>query len=85
MNRALDSCGLGNILRVLAKTMDRKRYKPHDEEGTARSTSGGHYVGAHTKERGHPIVLGGADCGIELSPRGGGYLAEVVNKAHLYD
>lgn len=86
VSKALDNCGLGNILKELAKKMDRSRVEALETEKAQLAAQ----VGAMTIEladkteeicRYHAektVVLNGVR-DLVRNP------SEVVNKAHLYD
>ena len=86
VNRALDNCGPGNILRELAKPMDRKKFKALETEKAQLAAE----VAAMTQEltqkseeyrkyhAEHAVVLSRVR---ELV----GHPGEIVNKAHMYD
>ena len=86
MNRALDNCGPGNILRELAKQTDRKQVETLETEKAqlaAQVAAMTHLLAQESKEMRkyqakQTVVLSRV---WELV----GYPGEVVNKAHLYD
>ena len=86
MNRALGNCGLGNILRELAKRTDRKQVETL-ETGKAQLAA---QVAAMTRElakKSEEIRKYQAKQAVVLSRVRElvGHPGEVVNKAHLYD